>query len=152
KRFLQIVLKPSMVEALDNNDGSMDETDLKKINQYYGLAIPAILGEALCLLRGTAMTSKERESLTYQGALTVLVDNFFDKPDTPGDSIQQFMENPTSIVGKTSSERLFLELYRKAAQFPHLDSMSTWLHKVYLAQIESKKQLKAGVSKDELYN
>ena len=152
KRFLQIVLRPLLAEAINNNDGSIDETDLKKINQYYGLAIPAILGEALCLLRGTKMTSKERESLTYQGALTVLVDNFFDKPDIPSASVQQFMEDPTGIEGKTVSEKLFLTLYKKAAQYPRFDEMKKYLHKVYQAQIESKKQAKPGLSKDELYN
>jgi hypothetical protein len=129
----------------------LDETDLKKIKQYYGLAIPAILGEALCILRGTAMTSQERESLTYQGALTVLVDNFFDKPDVPSASVLQFMENPTGLEGKTASEKLFIELYKRAAQYPRQDTMKKYLRKVYEAQVESKKQARPGLTNDELY-
>src|SRR5262249_6921116 len=121
KKFLQKTIGPLLQEAINNNDGSIDETDLKKINRYYGLAIPAILGEAICLLRGKKMTEDERLSLTYQGALTVLVDNFFDKPDIPSASVQQFMENPTGIVGKTTSEKLFLELYKRAGKYLHHD-------------------------------
>src|SRR5258706_11030885 len=68
KKFLQKNLLPQLEAAKSTNDGSLDETDFKKITHYYGLSVPAILGEAICTLRGSEMSEKERLALTYQGA------------------------------------------------------------------------------------
>ena len=55
---MALELKPLLDNAQSHNDGSMDTDDFKKIN-LYGLAIPAVLGEAFCSLRGKPMTEKE---------------------------------------------------------------------------------------------
>jgi len=60
---------------------------LKKIHTYYGLSVPAFLGEYFCLLRGKMMSDSERYPLTYLGALTGFFDDFFDEKNTPNDHI-----------------------------------------------------------------
>ena len=48
KNFIQKNINPFVDEAKKMTDDSLDENDLKKITGYYGLAVPAILGEAFC--------------------------------------------------------------------------------------------------------
>jgi hypothetical protein len=52
KKHLQQNILPLLNVAKQSNDGSLDESDFKKITHYYGLAVPAILGEAFCALHG----------------------------------------------------------------------------------------------------
>ena len=76
KKFIRKNITPQLTEAQKMADGSLDNNDLKKITGYYGLAVPAILGEAFCALRGESMTDKERLASTCQGATTGLFDDF----------------------------------------------------------------------------
>ena len=149
--FLQKNLGPELQAAKNSNDGSLDESDFKKITGYYGLSVPAILGEAICVLRGSAMTMKERLALTYQGAMTGLFDDFFDKHYMTDEKVKMFMEEPLALVGETSSQRLFLDFYKKSLQYAHVaEMMVKCLRKVYEAQIESKKQATPGLTKNEI--
>src|SRR5450432_2616068 len=74
KKFIRNNIGPTLESARRTNDGSLDENDFRKITRYYGLAVPAILGESFCVLRGEKMTVKERMAGTCQGAMTGLFD------------------------------------------------------------------------------
>lgn len=152
QKFLQQELGPQLDEAMQNNDGSLDKDDIKKITHYYGLAVPCILGEALCVLRGKAMTHQERLALTYQGAMTGLFDDFFDKEKMTNDAVKAFMETPELISGNNKRQQLFLQFYKKALQYSHNPPlMLHYLRKVHDAQVESKKQAVQGMlSEDEI--
>lgn len=146
QKFLQQELGPQLDDAMKNNDGSLDKDDIKKITHYYGLAVPCILGEALCVLRGKAMTNQERLALTYQGAMTGLFDDFFDKEKMTDEAVKAFMETPEQISGNNKRQQLFLQFYKKALQYTHnRQLMLQYLRKVYDAQIESKKQAVGGM-------
>jgi hypothetical protein len=151
KLFLQRNIQPQLESVKNTNDGSLDATDFKKITHYYGLSVPAILGEAICVLRGSAMTLKERLALTYHGAVTGLYDDFFDKHDMTDEKVRMFMEQPQALIGESSVEKLFLEFYKKA--LAHTESpalMINYLRKVYQAQIDSKKQASPGLTNEEI--
>ncbi|HYM93449.1 MAG TPA: hypothetical protein VET23_04870 [Chitinophagaceae bacterium] len=152
KKFLHQNLQQELEIARRTNDGSLDESDFKKITAYYGLAVPAILGEALCVLRGKKMTEQERKALTYQGAMTGLFDDFFDKENLSDESVKAFMEKPEETTGKNSRLKLFLDLYKKALAYAHDPQlMLHYLKKVYDAQVESKQQAITGsLPKDEI--
>ena len=152
KKFIQQHLREEVDAARKTNDGSLDESDFKKITSYYGLAVPAILGEALCDLRGKKMTIDERKALTYQGAMTGLFDDFFDKENISHDAVRSFMENPEEASGQNSRQNLFLQFYKKALAHAHDPQlMLYYLKKVYEAQVESKKQAITGsLTKEEI--
>ena len=95
--YIRNQLFPEIEEAKKTNDGSLDDNDFKKIEQYYGFGVPAILGESFCTLRGSMMTPKERKASTYQGAMTGLFDDFFDKRKISNNIIKQLVENPENI-------------------------------------------------------
>ncbi len=140
-RFIAKHISPILEEAKKTNDGSLDASDFKKITHYYGLAVPAILGDSICVLRGYSMSEKERSALTYQGAMTGLFDDFFDKFEMPEDKLKVFMERPNEIKGNTSAEKLFMIFYKKALEKSQDSSLvSHYLNEVYKAQVESKKQ------------
>jgi hypothetical protein len=98
KKFLEEKLGPELTKAKEEKDDSLDDNDFKKINRYYGLAVPAILGDALCILRGYKMSLTERLACTYQGAATGLFDDFFDKHDMPDEELRRFIESPESVI------------------------------------------------------
>ena len=146
RQFINDSLGAELEAAEKTNDGSLGNDDFKKITGYYGLSVPAILGEALCTLRGEKMSLQERMALTCQGAMTGLFDDFFDKEMMADDAVKTFMERPQELSGQNSRQKLFLQFYIKALQYAHDPKlMLYYLRKVYDAQIESKKQSYQGL-------
>lgn len=151
QKFLSAQVAPILQEAQNKNDGSLNEDDFKKINRYYGLAVPAILGEAFCTLQGRKMTSRERWAATAQGAMTGLFDDFFDKDFLTDEAVKQLMNNPDADISKRSNEQLFNRFYSIALQHcadPLLLRKS--LEKVFDAQVKSKAQSNGKLSTESL--
>jgi hypothetical protein len=151
KKYLQQYIYPWLNDAKVGNDSSLEESDFKKITHYYGLAVPAILGEAICALHGKEFTTKQRLAGTCQGGMTGLFDDFFDKQQLTETQLQQFIENPIMITPGTSAEKLFLQFYNTALQ----NCLSTTvmlkqLYKVYDAQVQSKLQAKPGLTEQQI--
>ena len=147
KNFILKNIRVLLADAIKINDDSLDENDCKKILDYYGLAVPAILGEAFCSLRGTPMTDKERLASTCQGAMTGLGDDFFDKQRLSEQGVKKFIENPEQFIGNTASEKLFLVFYKTALNnAPVPAQMRAQIYKVFYAQLLSKQQDVPGLS------
>ena len=147
KKFLKKNIGPQLTAAQKQADGSLDESDIKKINGYYGLAVPAVLGEAFCVLRGEPMTEKERIASTNQGAMTGLGDDFFDKQRLSAQGVKDFIEKPEQFSGNSASEKLFLDFYKTAlANAPQPAQMQQQIFKVFQAQLLSKQQDAPGLS------
>lgn len=150
RSFLKKNIQPILSEAQKINDGSLDEGDFKKINEYYGLAVPAILGEAFCALHNKKMSAEERMASTSQGAMTGLFDDFFDKQYLTDDIIEDLLSNKI-IEEKRSNEKLFDLFYKHALQYvPNKKKMQEALMEVYKAQLESKKQTQDSLSQNEI--
>ncbi len=151
KKFLQEHIAPIIQNCMNNNDGSIDDGDIKKINSYYGLAVPAILGEAFCALRGTAMTHSERLASTAQGAMTGLFDDFFDKDYLSDEAVENIIKNQGQAGKKKSNQALFDIFYKTAlAHVPDKKLLVNALIDVYKAQVLSKRQVNPHIATDEL--
>lgn len=147
KKFIKKNIDPLLDDAKKTGDGSLEENDYKKITGYYGLAVPAVLGEAFCALRGKRMTEKERLTSTCQGAMTGLGDDFFDKQRLSEQGVKDFIERPDEFTGNSASEKLFLHFYKTAlANAPEAAQMQQQLYKVFHAQLLSKQQDVPGLS------
>ena len=150
KKFLQQNVSPILQNAFSKNDGSLDQRDVEKINRYYGLAVPAILGEAFCALRGSNMTFPERLASTSQGAMTGLFDDFFDKDYLSDDAVEKLIDPENGSTAKRSNQQLFDLFYKNTLQHaPDKKRVQETLKEVYKAQVESKKQ-KSAITKKEL--
>ncbi|MEA3477437.1 MAG: hypothetical protein U9R60_04600, partial [Bacteroidota bacterium] len=141
RRFIRQVLENDIREAAISNDGTLDNKDFKKIRHYYGFGVPAIVGENFCTLRGIKMLPAERMASTYQGALTGLYDDFFDKSNLSREQIIKMMHEPESYRVKTSLEKLFINFLLKVHKnTPDLNLLNTAFDNVFEAQTGSLSQ------------
>lgn len=151
QQFIKENIDPLINDARKLNDGSLDEAACKKMREYYGLAVPAVLGEAFCALRGEKMSTTERIASTCQGATTGLFDDFFDKQNFTGESLKLFIEDPKQAKANNASQQLFLQLYTTGLQnMPDPKYTLSYVYRVYQAQVESKKQAVPGLSSEEM--
>ena len=107
KKFWKQTFEPILAESRKTNDGSLDADDLRKIS-LYGITIPALMGDAFCLLRNRPMTRQERLTMTALGAITGLFDDFFDKRNLSLTEIKSLLENPDQPVLNDSYEKLMI--------------------------------------------
>jgi hypothetical protein len=150
KKFLLDKLGTTIEQSKETNDGSLDDEDFKKIS-LYGYAIPALLGEAYCVLKGNQMSEKERFAMTCLGTLTGLFDDFFDKRNMTVSRIKLLIENSIEDQSANSNERLFIILYNNVLEnCSDIDLVKNYCTKVFEAQILSKRQLQSDISRDEL--
>ncbi len=151
KKFLQKAIFPMLHETTKHNDGSITETDLKKITTYYGLAVPAILGEAFCALQGRELTHDERWASSCQGAMTGLFDDFFDEQYLEDWAIESKINSHVDTATKKSNEILFDQFYSGALHHvPDKALMQQTLMDVYHAQVQSKKQKDEHIGEKEI--
>lgn len=150
KRFMATHLYP-VLAGFERHDGTLGNNDLRKIKQYYGLAVPAILGEAYAVLRGKPMTCKERKAATFLGATTGLFDDFFENRDMEDAYISNLYNLPEVYNGKNDNERLANKCWLLALQHAASgDTLKYYAGKVHEAQIESRKQVGNRLSPKEL--
>ena len=151
KKFVNDLLEPDILSAKKTNDGSLDEKDFSKIRNYYGFGVPAIVGEGMCMLRGKAMMERERTTSTYQGALTGLYDDFFDKTHMDHEDIRKMMDDPIRFNPQSSLEKLFIHfLTRVHENLYNKDFFKHTFDQVYQAQIDTHKQLNENISTEEI--
>lgn len=151
QRYIKQELEPHLQRAVSTNDGSLDEKDFKKIRSYYALFVVAIVGENYCRLRGKEMTERERKILSYQGALTGLYDDFFDRENRDNTQVKEMMNNPFNFIPSNSAEKLFLtflqQVHRNLEDKPSFDNI---FNEIYTIQVESKKQLNSQLTAIQL--
>lgn len=151
RRFIKKTLAIDIAESKKTNDNSLDEKDFKKMTNYYGLAVPAILGESFGILRGEKMSLIERSSLTYLGGITGLFDDLFDKNNTPEKHILDLIENRSDLKINNSNEGLFIKFYTKALEdSANANLVKHYLFKVFEEQVYSKKQVLQNIDENEI--
>lgn len=151
RRFVRDIMERDIENAQKSNDGTLDEEDFDKIRNYYGFGVPAIVGEGICTLRGIPMNARERLASTYQGALTGLYDDFFDKTHLGQDEIRQMMNTPTEFKSSSSLEKLFIHFMIKVHEnLADKDLFNECFDQVFKAQIESKKQASEDLSRESI--
>ncbi len=147
RHFLQHHLGPPLARARQRADGSLEEADFRKITHYYGLAVPAILGEAFCALRGAPMTDRERLASTCQGAMTGLGDDFLDKKSLSAEALALLLAKP----GSTAGEQLAQYFFQTAqANVPDPVHSLAQLNRVVAAQLDSQKQTDPRLTEQEI--
>ena len=148
--FIRKTLAIDIPEAKKENDNTLTEKDFKKIFTYYGSAVPAVLGEGYCMLRGKAMTPDERYRLTYMGALTGLFDDLFDEKMVQESHIKELVNNPSESIVASSHERLFVRFYEKVLDSGNISLVKEHLNRVFHAQVLSKKQKDPGIKEEDI--
>ncbi len=146
-RFIKIHIDPVLKDFQGKTDTHLTKKDLYKIKKYYGFAVPAILGEAFCLLRGQTLSKKERLALSCLGASTGLYDDFFDDSSMSLDHIKSLTINPEETLAENNRELLFIKFYLKAlANAPYPELLLKKAKDVFDAQVLSKQQTDANIT------
>ncbi len=141
KAFLQQELEPFLAQALAHSDGTVGEEDILKIRRYYGLAVPAILGEAFAALRGTPLSEKERKGCTWLGATTGLFDDFFENTGLTDSYIELLYRQPNSYTGHHSNEKMANQCWLLALKHcANADLLTDMAGLVHRTQSESRLQ------------
>ena len=109
-RSIMPLVKPFAEEAGTN----LTSKQVRKIRDYYGLGVPAMLGEAICALRGMKMTEPERMASSCQGAITGIFDDFFDEEYLTDNEVLKLIETDTLPADAPASQRLFVCLHNLA--------------------------------------
>lgn len=150
RKFMAHSIELDMSAAMKSNDGSIDEKDITKIRSYYGIAVPAILGEGYAILRGKPLSSTEREIQTYLGGLTGLFDDLFDEKKIDGDRLMEMIKYPQESQAKSSFELLFIKFYMKALALANPQPIIDLLIKGFYAQVGSEEQFDKNITKDRI--
>lgn len=148
----KVFIKCHIDPILDSYSSSgLSHSDITKIRKYYGNAVPSILGEGFCILRGSPLSQRERFAMTYLGSLTGLYDDFFDKLDTQENHIFELTINPFDTTLQNIHESLFAKLYRLALlHCPSSELLKQKFIEVYKAQIQSKLQYKSSLASSHI--
>ncbi len=143
---------PSQISKIDlKGDGTIDDEDLKKINSYYGLGVPAILGESFCTLRGYKMTENERACSTLSGAITGLFDDLFDKNRTEHKLIENMLNTPETFNPINDNQKLSVELYKIfLSKLSNIDLSKKFMDEIFKVQIDTIKQESTSITKDQI--
>lgn len=140
KSFVKKHLIPIVENAKQNNDGTLNNEDFRRINTY-AVTIPAMLGEAFCQLRGRQMSDNERLAITFLGSITGLFDDLFDSKNLSPDYIKNLLNKPEESNALNSNERLIIELYRLGLTYSDKSELiRKYALNVYEAQLQSQKQ------------
>ena len=150
KKFLRIQVDAVVNQFKHTNDGTLDGDDFRKI-YLYGYAVPAMIGETFCVLRGLKMSEKERLAMTYLGTITGLFDDFFDKKNRSVAEIELLIENPTESYTSNSYEKLIVTLFNKVlVNCSDENQLKTYCRQVFEAQVMSRKQVLPDIKRDEI--
>ena len=151
KRFLKTTIILDIERSKLDNDSTLTEKDYSKMKGYYGFAVPALLGEGFCILRGRDMSEKERYGITYLGALTGLFDDFFDDHNLSKEHILEMINNPVEEIARNSNEKLFIKFCQVALEnAKDAEKVKSTAYRVYDAQVMSHKQMEKDTSSEEI--
>jgi len=151
KQFIEIIL-PELLSELHTKSGKeLNEATIIKMKKYYGLYVPMVLGEAFCKLHNKTFVESDRMAFTYMGLLSVVADDFFDNRKLDDSYIASLVEETPDLPDQSSDELFFKMLIKKLiVLLDSRDELFEYAEKVYLAQVESKKQMLEGTSLDEI--
>ncbi len=150
KRFMFDKINPILELARSTNDETIDDEDIKKI-KLYGMAIPAVLGEAYCAFRNVPMNETERLSITCLGGITGLFDDLFDRKNLSEEYIKHLLDFPEESKANNSNEKLLVKLYQIGLENSDKQVLiKKYAQKVYEAQIASLKQQQTNLNIKEI--
>jgi len=141
RRLKQLIIPLLERESISIIGEEFTASDLRKIEEYYGINVPLVLGNMMGSLHGRALTIREIETLMLMGTISGLYDDFFDKHKLPLPTIKELTTTYTissSAPANVKAYQIFLK--ELVARLPDIDSFEKSFLKVFDAQVESLQQ------------
>lgn len=150
KKFLKSFLVPLLNKYAEKSDGTIDASDIYKMEHYYGLGSVVLVGESLAVLHQKKLSDQERKSLTLMACLTGPFDDFFDQDNLVDDHIKALMKaNDPSIIQNTKQQLCF-DFYTQILEEGNRNEIIVAAHEVFETQKASLLQKKSGISELEI--
>lgn len=150
RKFYARCVEPDIINLVSGANISESEKLLKKCS-LYAVNIPARLGEAYCVLRGSEMSDKERDSLSCMGGLTGLFDDLFDENKLSDAEIAELLKTKKNKANSTGEFSLLIYLYsRLEKNIDDITRLASLIEQVFSAQIQSRRQQAENLSLEEL--
>ena len=151
KKYLNKHVLPELQSFQNTNDGSLKEEDFNKFTKYYALGVPAILGYAFGILRGSPLDLAERKTITYLGGISGLLDDLFDEQDKEVMHLKDFIIDPEKLEPKNSYEALLKHCYLKGLlSSENPQALKQQAKAVFNSQSESELQLNKKLSEKKI--
>ncbi|RKS53812.1 hypothetical protein BC962_2071 [Gillisia mitskevichiae] len=151
KKFLNKHVLPELQSFKANNDGSLKKEDFNKFSKYYALGVPAILGYAFGVLRGSPLNFAERTTITYLGGISGLLDDLFDEQDKEVMHLKDFIIAPEKLLPINSYEALLKHCYlRGLRSSENPEALKQQAKEVFNTQAESELQLNKKLSEKKI--
>jgi len=137
KKYLVRELKPFRLTS----DDSLSKEDFIKITHYYGLGVPAILGNTFCQLHNKKFEKQERLVMTYLGGISGLLDDLFDDPEKEWTHLEEFILAPEKLEPKNNFEAILKHLYLKGLEnSENSDALKKQAFLVFITEKQSLQQ------------
>ncbi|MDZ7743775.1 MAG: hypothetical protein U5Q03_19080 [Bacteroidota bacterium] len=151
QKFLKLAFSELYRRVGEENDGTVTSGCFYKMTRYYGFAVPAVLGEGICMLRGYKMNETERRLSTSQGIITGIYDDFIDKNRLQADQIIKITRKPGDFSSDELITQIFIEHWSYVIEhIMHEAFLWQMVEKIYKVQLETKKQYDPGLSFDSI--
>lgn len=151
KQFNNNFLIPYLNQLEIKYEGKFPNEQKQKILNYYSLFIPSFLCSSYKRLLGKDLTDDERKRATLFGVLTPVGDDLFDEDKLDIESIKTITYTPQNYTATTFSAHVAKEIQAFLLQHvPNKDAYLQASENVLDIQIETVKQTKAGISRQEL--
>ncbi len=152
KKFLEGYLFPLLASNGMETDVSLSEPDLNKVKKIYSLISVILFVEPFQRLRGYKLSDQQRRCFSIIGALTSLVDDYFDRFQLDFAKILKIANNERGYVAENQHQSLTKKLLTELELIskPDDDYKET-LSKVLYYQKESLKQFDSHTMLDDIY-
>jgi hypothetical protein len=151
KQFNKDFTIPYLDELEAKFDGRFQPEQKDKILKYYGLFITSFLCSSYKRLYGKTLNLDERKRSSLFGILTPVGDDLFDIDKLDIESIRQITFAPETFNAATFSAKVAKEIQTfELENVPYKKEYLTASKNVLDIQIETVKQTRAGISKEEM--
>ncbi len=120
-KHLQDRLFPLLKAFENTQDGSIEAKDLLKIKKIYGFAVVLLFVEPFQRVRGQKLSTNERYTFSLIGAMTGLLDDYFDKFQLPLARIQELSDAASEVKASNQHEALSRLLLQQLAEHSNLN-------------------------------
>lgn len=152
KKFNQHWLDGWVADLQQKHQGTFSPDVLKKIRNYYGIYVPAVICNAYCILNGRDMTLEERQCATLFGILSPIYDDFFDEGTLSTEQLQAISFNPAGYQPATFEEKVFCDVQLWMLQhMAYPERYRETFRKVYESQKASLGQTDHTILEEALY-
>jgi hypothetical protein len=140
-QYLDRAIMPLVRPFAGERGTNLTPKQVHKIRNYYGLGVPAMLGEAICALRGSSMTAHERMASSCQGGMTGIFDDFFDEEGLTDQQVLELIEKTELPADSPASHRLFVSFHNLAKKHMAVpERMRAYWPGVFDGQAASRRQ------------